>query len=284
MNHKTLETKARTTTEAGEFTALAATYSIDRVNDQIQPGAFAKSIGQWQSSGKQIPLHWDHQGSADSIIGSVDPMAMREVKEGLFVVGRLDIESSDVAKEAWRSVKNNAVALSFGYLATKQRKRRDGVNELLEIDLYEISIVPAPANPDTKFLSYKSVEATLEAESKQMMRVVEDPDACSADEPWAVMEGDEAMSCHMTEAEARARMGEMKSAVEEGRDEEPEKAKSAPQDPLRKRSDEVALALASEGLPPGRYQEPEPEPEPVPLDERELRRRFDEARLRIAGG
>ena len=249
MNHKTLETKARTTTEAGEFTALAATYSVDRVNDQIQPGAFAKSIGQWQSSGKQIPLHWDHQGSADSIIGSVDPMSMREVKEGLFVVGRLDIESSDVAKEAWRSVKNNAVALSFGYLATKQRKRRDGVNELLEIDLYEISIVPAPANPDTKFLSYKSVEVALEEETEKVVNP-EDPD----------------------------------TAVEEGRDEEPEKAKSAPQDPLRKRSDEVALALASEGLPPGRYQEPEPEPEPVPLDERELRRRFDEARLRIAGG
>jgi HK97 family phage prohead protease len=284
MNHKTLETKAATLTEQGEFTAIAAAYSVDRVRDQIVPGAFEKTIGQWQTSQKKIPLHWDHEGSADSIIGWVDPASMREVKEGLFVAGRLDIEASDVAKEAWRSVKNNAVALSFGYLATKQRKRRDGVNELLEIDLYEVSIVPAPANPDTKFLSFKSVEATLEAESKQMMRVVEDPDACSTDEPWAVMDGDEVMSCHMTEAEASARMGEMKSAVDDGRDDEPETAKSAPQDPLRKRSEEVALALASEGLPPGRYTEPPPPPEVVIPDERELRRRSDEARLRIAGG
>jgi HK97 family phage prohead protease len=247
MQHKTLQTKARTTTEAGEFTAIAAAYSVDRVNDAIIPGAFAKSISQWQDSGKKIPLHWDHEGSADSIIGSVDPASMREVKEGLFVAGRLDIEASDVAKEAWRSVKNNAVALSFGYLATKQRKRRDGVNELLEIDLYEVSIVPAPANPDTKFLSYKSVEVALDEETE---RLNEDPD----------------------------------KAVDDGCDDEPERAKSAPQDPLRKRSDEVALALASEGLPPGRYTEPPPPPEVVIPDERELRRRSDEARLRIAGG
>jgi hypothetical protein len=31
--------------------------------------------------------------------------------------------------------------------------------ELREIDLFEISIVPAPANPDTRILSYKSADA-----------------------------------------------------------------------------------------------------------------------------
>lgn len=56
-------------------------------------------------------------------------------------------------------MKNDAVALSFGYLATKQRKRKDGVNELLELDVFEISVVSAPANPDTRFLSLKNVKA-----------------------------------------------------------------------------------------------------------------------------
>jgi hypothetical protein len=51
-----------TATEQGEFTAIAAAYSIDRVKDQIIPGAFAGTIARWRASGKRMPLHWNHQG------------------------------------------------------------------------------------------------------------------------------------------------------------------------------------------------------------------------------
>jgi hypothetical protein len=34
-----------------------------------------------------------------------------------------DDEHSEVAREAWRSMRNNAVSLSFGYVALKTRKR-----------------------------------------------------------------------------------------------------------------------------------------------------------------
>jgi hypothetical protein len=40
----------------------------------------------------------------------------------------------------------------FGFMATDSIKRADGVRELREVDVFEISIVPAPANPDTRFL------------------------------------------------------------------------------------------------------------------------------------
>jgi hypothetical protein len=53
-------------------------------------------------------------------------------------------------------MKANAVALSFGYLVIDQKQGRDGINELREIDLFEISIVPSPANPDTRILEMKS--------------------------------------------------------------------------------------------------------------------------------
>lgn len=238
MQH--LEVKAAaTTTDKGQFSAIAAAYTLDRVGDEIVPGAFQKTIAAWQTSGKRITLHWDHRGDPEDIIGTVDPSSMRETKDGLYVEGQLDLKGSSQAREAWRSMKADALSLSFGYLATKT-KQRGKVKQLLEIDLYEISIVPAPANADTRVLSLKSAL---------------DEETSSQDQ-----------------------------AVEDGHDEEPERVKSAPQDPLRKRSEELALALASEGLPPGRYQEPQPEPEPVPLDERELRRRSDAVRLRIAGG
>ena len=84
---------------------------------------------------------------------------MREAEEGLYVRGQLDLEDSEVAREAWRSMKNNSVALSFGYMVTKSRDRDDGVRELLGIDLFEISIVPHPANANTRFVSLKAASS-----------------------------------------------------------------------------------------------------------------------------
>jgi HK97 family phage prohead protease len=158
MEHLTVKAVAAAT-ELGEFTAIAATYGIDRVKDQIVPGAFERTIARWQASSKSLPVHWNHSGAAADIIGAIDPAAMREVPdEGLYVEGKLDLEGSEVAREAWRSMKNDAVSLSFGY-ATLQTRKRGDVTDLLELDLFEVSIVPHPANPDTRVLSMKAAVA-----------------------------------------------------------------------------------------------------------------------------
>lgn len=102
-------------------------------------------------------MHWNHEGAAASIIGAIDPHAMRETEHGLQVSGTLDLDGSDTAREAWRAMKLNAMSLSFGFLATKSRKRSDGVQVLEEIDLFEISM-PAPANRDTRVISMKAMD------------------------------------------------------------------------------------------------------------------------------
>lgn len=166
MEHKTLDAKA-TATELGEFTAIAAAYSVDRGNERIIPGAFAKTIENWQASGKQIPLHWDHSGDAKDIIGTVDPASLKETDAGLFVAGKLDLEGSEVAKEAWRAMKSNAMALSFGYMVAEGAEAKDGVYELKAVDLFEISVTPSPMNPDTRFLALKSVTQMKPAEIRE---------------------------------------------------------------------------------------------------------------------
>jgi HK97 family phage prohead protease len=156
LEHKAVEAQTHVANDLGEFAAIAATYDVDRVKDRIRFGAFAKTIVRWQECGRRVPLHWDHRGEARNVIGSIDPAAMREIAgAGLYVEGKLDLDDSDVAREAWRSMKDNRVALSFGYLTVESRKR-GGINELLELDLYEISIVPSPANPQTRILEMKS--------------------------------------------------------------------------------------------------------------------------------
>ena len=62
-------------------------------------------------------------------------------------------------------MKQNAVALSFGYLVTADHKRADGVRELHGIDLFEISITPNPANADKRIVSTKALDGSRRSPS-----------------------------------------------------------------------------------------------------------------------
>jgi len=147
---------AAVATDAGEFEALAATYGIDRQRDQIRRGAFENTIKRWRESGRRVPVHWNHETSAASIIGWIDPHSMSETDQGLYVAGKLDIDTTETARQAWRSMKNGTLSLSFGYMTNRSHKRSDGVKELLDVDMFEVSVVPHPANADTRFLSLKA--------------------------------------------------------------------------------------------------------------------------------
>jgi HK97 family phage prohead protease len=151
-------TKAATavTTDLGQFTALAAAWTVDRQGERIARGAFSDTIQRWSSSGKAVPIHWNHKGEASNVIGSVDPASMKETEQGLYVEGQLDIEDSDTAREVWRSVKRGRVSLSFGFLVKAAHDEGD-VHVLDEIDLFEVSIVAAPANEDTRIISTKAI-------------------------------------------------------------------------------------------------------------------------------
>lgn len=156
--HKQLPTATERTTDQGDFTAIAAAFTPDRAGEVIRRGAFTTTIGKWLASGKPLPVHWDHRGEAENVIGEVYPATMSERDDGLYVEGKLDLDSSKVAREAWRSMKRNRAALSIGYLVLDKSRRPDGLLELREIDLFEVSITPSPANPDTRVLSTKHAE------------------------------------------------------------------------------------------------------------------------------
>ena len=149
--------KASTTVqELGAFVALVATYEKDRSGDLVQPGAFGPTIARWKASGRPIPLHWNHRSSDPAdIVGTVDPASMRETSEGLVVEGELDLENSARAREAWRLVKADSVGVSFGYTAETEQLE-DGTRLLTDIDLFEVSLTPAPMNPDARVLDWKS--------------------------------------------------------------------------------------------------------------------------------
>ncbi len=247
---------ATTVVDQGAFAAIAAAYSVDRVKDQIVPGAFTSTIATWRASGKRIPLHWNHEGDPRSIIGSIDPQTMAETDQGLYVEGQVDIKDSEIAREAWRSMKNGSMSLSFGYLATKAKKGKDGVQELHEIDLFEVSIVPAPANADTRVLTTKAAEDT-----SGLTQQLQETKALLAK---ATEELEALRKAEVTDKESVARSV----------------------DPLRKQAEAVALEFASGGrslrkpprtVPP-RRQDPE-----LSLDDLKRRMR-DEILIHLSGG
>lgn len=156
MEHFAVKAATQTTTDQGTFTALASTYSEDRGGDVVEPGAFGGTIARWKQSGKQIPLHWNHQSDDPAdIIGTVDPASMQETPDGLVVEGKLDLEDSAKAREAWRLVKADSIGVSFGYLSESQ-DGADGTRLLTSIDLFELSLTPSPMNADTRVLAWKS--------------------------------------------------------------------------------------------------------------------------------
>ncbi|WP_454597899.1 HK97 family phage prohead protease [Qipengyuania sp. SM2507] len=105
----------------------------DAARDTIRRGAFARTLA---ARGEPLPLYWQHRPAQR--IGWVERIA--EDARGLRVIAMLD----DPQCRAGAMLRRRAVSgLSFGFRARGFR-RSDGGRELLDIDLFEVSLVTHP--------------------------------------------------------------------------------------------------------------------------------------------
>ena len=114
------------------FAGYAAIFDrVDNGGDVVRRGAFARSLAR---SGP-VPLLWQHRSGA--VIGSIEKIV--EDGRGLRVIGRVGAGE----RRRWLAsmVKGKAIGgLSFGY-RVRRSARRDGVRELMDLDLVEVSVV-----------------------------------------------------------------------------------------------------------------------------------------------
>ena len=157
MEHlfKNFETKAAE--DNGTISGYFSTYDRipDSYGDVIAPGAFTETIKAREESGHPFPLCWNHD--LDQIIGKVDSIEDTE-KGPLMTASFFD---TPLAQEKREIVKSGVVyQFSFAYDVkdAAQVTLEDGTkaNELRQIDLFEVSIVPIPANPRAEVTSIKS--------------------------------------------------------------------------------------------------------------------------------
>ena len=125
----------------GRFAGYASVFgNVDAQRDVVRKGAFLRSL---RERAEPLQLLWQHRW--DEPIGAIERIF--EDARGLYVEGRL-LTHVARAKEALALMKSGVVkGLSIGYTVKHARRNPDtGVRELLEIDLWEVSIVTMPAN------------------------------------------------------------------------------------------------------------------------------------------
>ncbi len=154
MIRKSFNLKIKAVQEDGFFSGYGAVFgNVDWYNDVILPGAFAKSLEKWAEKNKMPPVLWNHNdGEPIGVYTNI-----YEDEKGLFVEGRLLIDDVPRAKSTHALLKAGAIdGLSIGYKTKKANQQTNGIRELIELDLGEISIVTMPANEDSLITSVKS--------------------------------------------------------------------------------------------------------------------------------
>ncbi len=143
----------------GTISGYFSTYDRipDSYGDVIAPGAFADTIKARVESGHPFPLCWNHD--LDQIIGSVDPNEIKDDEHGVHFTGKFF--DTPLAQEKREIVKSGVVyQFSFAYDVKDSASvtLEDGTkaNELRKLDLFEISVVPIPANPRAEMTEVKS--------------------------------------------------------------------------------------------------------------------------------
>lgn len=161
MFKKDYSVQFKATDDGGHIVAYAATFDKepDSYGDVIAPGAFKNTIDEWKKSGNVIPLLFGHRTDDPAMnIGGVDSIG--EDEHGLRIEATFD-KDSDTAQYVRRLVLEKRLSkLSFAYdvLDEGTITLDDGrkVNELREIKLYEVSLVPIPANGHAEVVEAKS--------------------------------------------------------------------------------------------------------------------------------
>jgi uncharacterized protein len=119
------------------FAGYAALFDIaDAGRDTIRPGAFARTLA---ARSTPLPLYWQHR--PDQPIGVIEHAA--EDARGLRVIARIDRLASRAAQLLAAGQVNG---LSFGF-RTRAARQSEAGRELLEVELFEVSLVTQPLHP-----------------------------------------------------------------------------------------------------------------------------------------
>lgn len=118
----------------------------DQGGDVVQAGAYRRSIAALEAQGRRVKMLWQHDPAQP--IGVWDEVC--EDARGLWVKGRL-LESTQKGREAAELIRVGALdGLSIGYRTKRAVKDDKGRRLLMELELWEVSLVTFPMLPSAR--------------------------------------------------------------------------------------------------------------------------------------
>ena len=146
------------TGEVGRLKGYASRFGEpDQSGDVVVQGAFAASLERLSKAGRSVKFLWQHDPTRPIGVWT----QIKENKTGLWVSGEVltDIQQG---QEAAVLMKAGAIdGLSIGYRVVKaEPNRATGGRKLLEIDLWEVSLVTFPMLPTARAQADELAEAS----------------------------------------------------------------------------------------------------------------------------
>ena len=155
----------------GVFTGYASLFGApDLGRDVVMPGAFRASLARRGAGG--IKMLFQHDPNEP--IGTW--LEVREDGRGLFVKGRLTTGVAR-AREVLALMRAGALdGLSIGYRTVRGRSDgKSGLRQLIEVDLWEISVVTFPMLPQARVSAVKSSDVALLSAIRAASRAMREP-------------------------------------------------------------------------------------------------------------
>jgi HK97 family phage prohead protease len=176
----------KSSTEKGYFEGYGAVFgNEDAKKDIILPGAFTKSLAEFEKKGEMPMMLWNHND--DEPIG--DWLGVEEDSKGLLVKGQLWLDQGITnAARAYKVMTGRGKkGLSIGYRTKEADRDKQGRRLLKQVELAEISPVTFPMNSEATVLRVKS--ANGEIDPRTLERLLRDECGLSAREAKALMSG-----------------------------------------------------------------------------------------------
>lgn len=142
---------------AGTFEALVSVFgNKDSYGEVVMPGAFTRTLAEWEEKGDPIPVYWSHRlDDPDYNIGHV--ISASETDAGLQVKAQLDLDNPKAVQTHKLMKERRVTQFSFSFAVRDYNKSADGESiELTDLDLYEVGPTPVGANPETELIGVKA--------------------------------------------------------------------------------------------------------------------------------
>lgn len=121
----------------------------DQGGDVVQRGAYGKSLARLMAGGRGVKMLWQHDPAQPIGLWS----EAREDARGLWVSGHI-LTDVPRGREAAALLDGGAIdGLSIGYRTIKAQRSPNGLRLLTEIELWEVSLVTFPMQPEARVLS-----------------------------------------------------------------------------------------------------------------------------------